>query len=95
MRNYDELILSANIAMLEKLKENEHKPGFDKVSFEYGLKRLDEERKELRLAVINYIHHPSIDTLKEVRREAADCANFPAMIILKCDKMIAELEGKA
>lgn len=112
-RNYDELIQSANKAMLEKLKENEHKSGFDDIEFCYAVGRIEDEQRKLISALKNfsdaeydynvrvddYQEHGSenekaklIAALKEMRREAADVANFPAMIILKCDKMIAELE---
>jgi NTP pyrophosphatase (non-canonical NTP hydrolase) len=78
-RNNAELLVHANIAMMEKLNENKHKPSWDNISLRELLKRLRQECAELDEAV---------DTGKpdDIRREAADVANFAAMIILFCDK---------
>lgn len=81
-RNYDELLTSATTAMLEKLRENEHKPAFDEVSFKDAFKGLCNEKMELAEELY------SNRSLEQIRREAADVANYAAMIILKCDKMI-------
>lgn len=107
MRDYSGLIASVNNAMIEKLMENEHKPGFDDILFGYAVRRTREEHQELETAFneftdaeYDYLEHESPENkavllikLKEMRREAADSANFPAFIIYKCDKLIAALEA--
>jgi hypothetical protein len=108
MRNYAELITSAGKAMFEKLMENGHKCGFDEIPIVYAIGRAEDELEELYGAHDEYLFSKNqydlqphskdskerlLKAIKEMRREAADASNFPAMIILKCDKMIAELEG--
>jgi hypothetical protein len=108
VRNYKELITSAGKAMLEKLMENNHKCGFDEIPIVYAITRAEDEIEELYEAHDEFLfskkeyeEYPAdpvkkerlLEAIREMRREAADCGNFPAMIILKCDKMIAELEG--
>lgn len=107
-RNYDELLDSAREAMLEKLLENNHKPGFNEVTFEQSIGRTEQELGELKIAFNNYKdaewdykNNPSdtnkqllIIALLQMRREAADTSNFPAMTILRCDKILAELEAE-
>jgi hypothetical protein len=107
-RNYDELIESANKAMLEKLKENEHKPGFDEISLDHAIHRIKDELIELNIEFDNYKDAEwdcrniksdlnkqlMIKSLHKVRRESADVANFSAITILKCDKLLHEIEGK-
>jgi hypothetical protein len=82
-RNYTALIESANKAMLEKLKENEHKNGWDGIDIGYTTKRIFDEYLELCKEV-------GIRNTREIRREAADVANFAAMIIYQCDKKLKE-----
>lgn len=82
MRDYDGLIKSANNAMLEKLKENEHKPGFNELTLKEALLGIGTETMELSQEIF------SNGALQNIRREAADVANFAAMIIYQCDKMI-------
>ena len=88
-RNYTQLITAGTAAQMEKLKQNEHKRGFDNISFEYAYHRLIEEVGELseafRAKVVN------IQGIKNIRSEAEDVANFAHMIILKCDKLIKEM----
>jgi len=107
LRDYVELIGSANKAMLEKLKENEHKAGFNDITLDYAIHRTKDELIELNIEFENfkdtdfdYRNNKSdsnkqamITSLKKTRREAADIANFSAMIILKCDKLINELRA--
>ena len=82
-RNYGELIAHANIAMLEKLNENGHKPSWEGYSFFDLLAWLEEEVTELHSAIIT-------STVEEIRREASDVMNYAAMIISKCDTVIKE-----
>lgn len=82
MRNYNGLIASANNAMLEKLKENEHKTGFDEMTIKHALLRIGEETMELSQEIY------SQGSPENIRREAADVANFAAMIIYQCDRLI-------
>lgn len=79
MRDYEELLKAGNKAQLEKLKENKHKKGFDEISIPYAYGRMKEEMSELFKA----------RGTENIRLEAADVANFAHMIILKCDKMLA------
>lgn len=86
MRDYDGLIKSANNAMLEKLKENEHKPGFIELTLKEALLGIGTETMELSQEVF------SNGALQNIKREAADVANFAAMIIYKCDKLMSEMK---
>lgn len=108
-RDYDELIASAGKAMREKLEENSHKCGFDVIPIMHAIERSEDEIEELYTAHEEYMFaknqyelYPTSPEKKEryhkaindTRREAADVANFPAMIISQCDKMIAALEAR-
>jgi len=79
-RNYGELLAHANIACLEKLNENSHKPGFDTISLGETFNGLQEEVIELKNEILSSYNPDTI------RREAADVANYAAMIILFCDR---------
>lgn len=83
-RDYNGLFDAVFPAMLEKLKENEHKCGWDNIEPEYALGRIFDEYLELKDAI------PKGD-MEEIRREAADVANFAAMIIYQCDKELEEV----
>jgi DNA-binding FadR family transcriptional regulator len=84
-RNYFGLFYSLIPAMLEKLYENKHKKGWENIDFEYASNRILDEYRELKEAIID-------NDIKEIRREAADIANFAAMIIYQCDKKLKEEE---
>ncbi len=92
-RDYDSLIKAGNKAQLEKLKENEHKKGFDNIDLEYAFDRIEEELLELREELYDVYHgdfacrifKDQYDCVK-VRKEAADIANFCHFIIYKCDQ---------
>jgi len=84
-RNYGELIAHANIAMLEKLNENSHKPDWNKLCLSELLEGISEENRELQA------EYPK-GSIENIRREAADVANFAAMIINFCDKLLKERE---
>ncbi len=77
-RDYDKLLKAGNAAQLEKLKENEHKQGWDDMNIDYAVDRIVEEVEEL-------IRERDVQC---IRREAADIANFCHMIILRCDRII-------
>lgn len=100
-RNYDELLKSANIAMLEKLKENEHKNGFEDIDIEFAINRITEETDELDIEFNGIAMYKAWKgkmhktNYHKVRREAADVANFAAMIIYKCDQKMKEGEREA
>jgi len=79
LRNYQELLKASNKAQLEKLLENEHKKGFENTDIFYATGRIQDELGELKEALYK-------GDMAEVRREAADIANFASMIILRCDK---------
>jgi NTP pyrophosphatase (non-canonical NTP hydrolase) len=70
-----------NIACLEKLCENDHKETWDNIPLVELLDLIIEEVFELREELYD---------LKAMRREAADVANYSAMIISACDKYIKD-----
>jgi uncharacterized protein YjaG (DUF416 family) len=84
MRDYKALLEAGNRAQLEKLKENEHKDGFNQIDLEYAVSRIREETEELEVELIFR------DNDKNIRREAADIANFAHMIIFGCDRKLKE-----
>ncbi len=88
-RDYDKLLKSGNNAQLEKLKENEHKKGFDDIDIDYSFRRLHDELREL----FSELAEDVIDYTK-VRKEAADIANFAHMIIFKCDQVLDRTENR-
>jgi len=90
MRNYEELIQSANKAMMEKLLENEHKPSWKDINLKDLFSFLFFEMEELNTEVFYNSDVPG--RAARIRREAADVANYAAMIIELCDEMIAQLE---
>jgi hypothetical protein len=79
MRDYEALLKAGNAAQMEKLEENEHKEGFEKLSVSILSGLLYEEVNEFQNAT----------SVQEIRREAADIANYAHMIIYTCDKIIA------
>ncbi len=83
MRDYNKLLHAGNRAQVEKLIENSHKAGWDNIGIDYAINRIEDEVREL---------HTAIDKrdVKEIRREAADIANFAHMIILTCDRILYE-----
>jgi NTP pyrophosphatase (non-canonical NTP hydrolase) len=85
-RNYDELLNSGIKAQKEKLEANSHKRGFDKLSIEYAFGRLQDEFLEL----FEEMYEKKQRNLSNIRKEAADVANFAHMIILACDKGIGK-----
>lgn len=84
-RDYEKLIESGNKAQLEKLLQNEHKPGFEDIDIVYAYKRIKQEESELFWEIFN--GKENVDFSK-IRHEAADIANFAHMIIYKCDQEI-------
>jgi hypothetical protein len=83
VRDYNQLIHAGNRAQVEKLIENSHKGGFDYIEIDYAIYRIDDEVRELHIASRK-------KDIKEIRREAADVANFNHMIILACDRILYE-----
>jgi NTP pyrophosphatase (non-canonical NTP hydrolase) len=71
--------------MLEKLNENSHKPDWNKLCLRELLEGINEEVSELQA---EYTDGKIID----IRREAADVANYAAMIIKFCDNRIKEMK---
>lgn len=90
-RDYTKLLKAGNAAQLEKLKENEHKTGFEDINIYYAYNRLKNELQELSIEM--YYMPRKVWALREninypaIRHEAADIANFAHMIILQCDKI--------
>ena len=93
-RNYDSLLITCQAAMLEKLKENEHKDGFDNINLIHGVARLFDEADELDNELKKAVRTGNDINIPAVRREAADVANFAAMIIYKCDQILKEEKGE-
>lgn len=90
MRNYEELLKAGNAAQLEKLKQNEHKSGFDDMPIQDSIKGIEAEAFEL-YEIFYSGKKPSELSKKELqkmRHEAADIANYCHMLILKIDKEI-------
>jgi len=85
MRDYSNLLDAGVAAQLEKLKENEHKKGFEDVDIYYVYRRIHDEYRELGEEIFYDKFQNNIDYNK-VRREAADIANFAHMIIVKCNQ---------
>ena len=81
------LLEAGYMAQIEKLRENEHKKGFDDCNLKYVYRRLMGETDEL----IEELFKENID-YKATRREFADIANFCHMGIFTCDKKIKEEE---
>lgn len=75
--------LSLMAAMSEKLEENRHKEGWQDLGIADCVVRLLEEVDELLEAA-------AAEDPKEVRREAADVANFAGMIVEKCNARMAK-----
>ena len=93
-REYTPLINAGVAAQLEKLRENEHKRGFDDIDIEYANTRLSDEMEELTKELYEvsdgggctlFFRKENRDFSK-IRHEAADIMNFAAMIVLKCDQ---------
>lgn len=87
-RKISDLVISATAAMLEKLFENDHKGTFDAMGIDTLFHLMEDEVKELS----DELCKMPLDAtqLGKIRREAADVANFAAMIIYRCDKLIEE-----
>jgi hypothetical protein len=89
---YHDLLRAGNAAQVEKLKRNAYKSGYEDIAFDYAWKRLKEEMHELNIALclISLTDLEYENTLKNIRHEAADVANFAHMLIYKCDKLITD-----
>ena len=81
-RKYKDLLASGNAAQIEKLRENDHKDGFDGDNLAGIHVLLEDEVGELWEAIEDR------DMIK-IRREAADVANYAHMIIYNCDRLLA------
>jgi len=86
MRDKVELIKHANIAMIEKLNENDSKPDWTEMSLREMLGGVMLEMDELEDSVNEH------QGFEAIRREAADVSNYAAMIVLFCDRSIDKLK---
>ena len=68
-----DIIIKFSNLMESKLASNDHKDGWDKCTYEYLLRRLIEEVRELIEAI-------KLRNYQNVSKEAADVANFAMMI---------------
>ena len=80
-RDYDALLKAGNQAQLEKLKQNEHKSGFDVMTQQEISELIDEEFDELTIEM-----NKQITDFKLMRHEAADLKNACNFMIILCDK---------
>jgi hypothetical protein len=80
VRDIEDLLYYGMKAQRKKLEQNNHKRSFDDVTAEYCIKRIHEELVELEEA----------HTAEEQRSEAADIANFCHMLIMHCNKKLAD-----
>jgi len=82
-REYVNLLHSGCKAQLEKLTENSYKPGFEGNDLAGTYMMLEAEVGEL---------WETIETkeLTDIRREAADVANYAHIIIFNCDRLLKE-----
>ena len=70
-------------AMEGKLKETDHKGGWDNVSIEWLFLRLQDEVDELREQLV---YTPGTVDYNQIRKEAVDVANFAMMIFDKVNR---------
>ena len=99
MGNYKDLFRAGNKAQTEQMECNRHKRGWQNFPIhdsyqgikmsgihlqDYLFDLFTDKKRKLRK--VDY---------KEVRKKAANIANFAHMIILKCDKVISEDEAKS
>ncbi len=84
---YAKPISQLNEVMIERLVANQHKGGWDDCEFEYLMRRLKQETEELDSALKRLYRRQTEKNWLEIKREAADIANFAMMII---DGVIAE-----
>ena len=78
-RDYKNLLQEGHKAQVEKLRENDHKSGFDTEGMDVLFHKLTIEMRELYDEI--FCDTPDYN---KIRREAADVMNFAAMIILNC-----------
>lgn len=86
MRDYDKLFESGNRAQLEKLELHNRKDCWKKLTLRELMFLLLDEAVELHDEYYN-IDKLSFDN---IRKEAADVANYAHMIIQKCDEEICK-----
>lgn len=87
MRDYVNLLNVGMVRQLKKLKENEGKPGFDKIDFNWAYDRIVAETVELHTELYGRPLSEKVD-YSAVADEAADIMNFAAMIILECERKL-------
>ncbi len=93
LRDYDKLLKAGKEAQLKKLKQNEHKGGFEKIDVPYVYGRICDEVAELeevlyRIPWIKFEENTS-EYITEVMDEAADIANFANWLSYMC-KMVLD-----
>ncbi len=95
-RDYTALIEAGNAAVMEKLLENGHKPGFDNLDLYEEFENLQDECTELFLELFKMdgerIPEESLD-YRSGRREAADVAAHAMMMVKAFDDKIKEAEN--
>lgn len=74
--------------MEAKLKENDHKGGWEDCSIDYFLERLEEEVKEL------YYATETPNNAENIIREATDVANFALMIADVINRKLGDNHGR-
>ncbi len=80
--------------MEKKLKENDHKGGWDDCSIDFLTYRLRQEQAELFEALTLFYKFPNEQTKKLVEDECADVANFSMMIHDLVNKRVGGLRDE-
>ena len=97
-RDYTALIEAGTAAVMEKLLENGHKPGFDGLDIYEEYENLVDEVTELHLELFKMDGKripEGLRDLKLMRREAADCAAMGMILIKAIDDKIKEAGNDA
>ncbi len=95
-RDYEKLLSAGREAQLKKLKQNEHKGGFDKIDIPYAYGRIKDEFEELTEVLHRFPWYDFKDNtngyIVEVIDEAADICNFASWLILMCKTVLRDKE---
>jgi len=78
-RDIEKVTADFREAMLDKLRENEHKKHWNEASITYLRVRLSKELRELDVDLSQLNNHPDL-AIPSAMKECADVANFAMMI---------------
>lgn len=82
--NYDKMFQAGTAAQLEQMIKNEHKVGWDNFPLVDASDAIDHHLKNMCVEIWND------NDLREIKRMAANIANYVHMIILKCNKGLSD-----